>query len=438
MEPQAQLDLLLRVNSVLHSSKGVSEIMAELIQEVISTLKANRGFVVVLEDGEWRQLASHHLDLSQDPGWSFSRTVVDTVAATGKAVLTSNALQDNRFAQVSSITMMNIHSIVCAPLRWNGLVQGVVYADARLRDGVFKEHDLQVLSAIADQASRTLETAALHQQLQRIAQSHSSPAQTVDYLMQSLGQPSSPPALRPQLPQNGLVIRLFGPFEVYLDGKPVERWSTRKNRDLLAYLAAHAGQVIHEDRLMDLFWSQGGKSGLHSLHNSVTQLRRTLGKKWISRRFDGYTLAPEAWVDTEQFAQALREGRRAQPDQAVQHLSRAEALAEGGFLESFQDEWTEALRLRLADELSQCRKLLADHFARHGKHVLAVELWKRVLQCDSCSEEGYRGLLQALRSLGRRAEALRVYQTCLQAYSQELDLEPPQEFRELAMNWPNP
>ncbi|MFN8613191.1 MAG: BTAD domain-containing putative transcriptional regulator [Vulcanimicrobiota bacterium] len=432
MDPQSQLELLLRVNAVLHSSRSLQEIMTDLIQEVILTLKAQRGFVVVREEGEWRQLASHQMDLNIDPTWTFSRTVVDTVASTGSPVLTSNALEDQRFATVGSITLMSIRSIVCAPLRWNGQVQGVVYADSRLRDGIFRPEDLQVLSVIADQASRTLETAALHQQLQQIAQSHSDPAQAVDYLMHSLSQPSRPPVPAPRLPDSGLAIRLFGNFEVWLDGRPIEQWSTRKNRDLLAYLAAHFGQVTGEDRLMDLFWSQGGKSGLHSLHNSVTQLRKSLGKKWIVRRFNGYTLAPEVWVDTDQFSRAWREGRRAEPERAVQLLGRAESLAEGTFLDSFQDEWTEAPRLRLAEEVQQCRTLLAEHFTRHGKHVLAVELWKRVLQCDDCNEEGYRGLLQALRALGRQAEALRVYQTCVQAYARELDLEPPEEFHQLA------
>lgn len=406
--------------------------MTDLIQEVISTVKAQRGFVVMREGDRWVTLASYRLDLADDPDSMFSRTVVAQVGSSGEPVLTSNATSDIRFQHVGSISLFSIRSIICAPLRWDGQVKGVVYADSRLRDGIFREEHLQVMTAIADQASRALEMAALHQKLAQIHQIHSSPAQTVDYLMHSLSEASPPPVPSPPVPEKGLVIRLFGPFQVLLDGQPVGEWSTRKNRDLLAYLASHFGQVINEDRLMDLFWSQGGKSGLHSLHNSVTQLRKSLGKRWIQRKFDGYTLASDAWVDTEQFARALREGVRAAPEEAAAHLSLAESLAEGEFLESFQDEWTEAPRLRLSEDLQRCRALLAEHFSRHGKHILAVELWKRVLHCDNCSEQGYRGLLQALRALGRQAEAVRVYQNCVEAYARELDLQPPEEFHELA------
>lgn len=431
MNPQEQLALLLRINAVLHSTRTLEQIMGDLIQEVIATLQAKRGFVVVLREGEWRVLASHRMQPEQDPEWIYSRTVVQRVADSGEPVLTSDAMADRRFASVGSVTMQTLHSIVCAPLRWDGQVRGVVYADHNIKHGIFRESHLEVLSAIADQASRALEMAQLHQQLQQIHQQHASPAATVDYLVGRLREDLQPEAPAPTLPEAGLVIRLFGPFRVFLNGVACERWSTRKNRDLLAYLASQFGQVSHEDKLVDLFWGDS-KSGLHSLHNGITQLRKLLGKDAVVRSFDGYRLSPEAWVDAEQFTRIFREGRRAAPEQALPLLSRAEALVEGEFLEGFQADWVELARPRWSEEVQQCRALLAEHFAGHGRHILAVEVWKRVLYCDSCSEEGYRGLFQAYRALSRQAEALRLLQSCRQAYRDQLDLEPPEEFERLA------
>ena len=100
-------------------------------------------------------------------------------------------------------------------------------------------------------------------------------------------------------------------------------------------------------------------------------------------------------------------------------------------LEGNPAEWLQAPRLRLAEELRQCRSLLAEHFSRRGKHLVAVELWKRVLRLDNCCEEAYRGLLSALRVLGQQAEAVRIYQRCVQAYAEELDLEPPDDLKGL-------
>lgn len=281
--------------------------MEQLIQEVISTLQARRGLVFLLRDQEWVILAKHSAQSEPDPEWMYSRTVVRKVAESGEPVLTSDALADERYRDISSLTLHGVHSILCAPLRWDGQVRGIVYADHTIRHGIFQEAHLQVLRAIADQASRTLEMSALHQQL--IHQQHRSPAATVDYLVQSLSEAQRPPLPEGQVPQSGLVIRLFGAFQVFLDGQPGGPWSTRKNRDLLAYLASHYGQVVAEDRLVDLFWEQGGKSGSHSLHNGVTQLRKMLGKDSILRSFDGYRLSPQAWVDLDHFRRAWREGR---------------------------------------------------------------------------------------------------------------------------------
>lgn len=409
--------------------------MTDLIEEVISTLGAERGFVLLRQGEEWHPLASHYVDpLREKVGLHYSRTVVDTVTNSGTALLSSNAMDERRF-QVSSITLQGIRSILCAPLRWSGQVQGVVYADNRLSQGIFKESHLQLFQAITDQASRALEMAALHQQLQRIHQIHASSAETVDYLLDSLRRGERPPEPTPAAlaPSRGLVIRLLGTFQVELDGQRLEQWSTRKVRDLLAYLASHG--LVNEDKLVDLFWAQGGKSGFHSLHNSVTQLRRRLGKNWLLREFDGYRLAPETWIDTDHFSKSFREGKQAARqgrwEEARLLLGRAEALATGPFLENNPAEWTEGPRQRLSEELLQTRSLLAEHFSQHGKHTLAVELWKRVLQCDTCCEEAYRGLLVALRALGRRAEAVRVYQRCVDAYAQELDLEPPADLEAL-------
>lgn len=450
---QDHLALLLRVHAVLHSPRSLEEIMGDLIQEVISTLRAQRGFVVLRREGKWEVLAQHHLDPKEDlPGRAFSRTIVQRVAESGQPVLAADAQQEQRF-QVSSITHQNIRSVVCAPLRWGGEVQGVVYADHKVSKGVFGPTQLQILSAIADQASRALEMASLHQRLQQIHQRSASLAltgspeglearagqATLDFLMESLGQGEAPPANGPGItPSAQLTIRLFGAFRVSARGKAIEHWSTRKNRDLLAYLACQGGQPVHEEKLMDRFWSQGGRSGLHSLHNSITQLRRSLGdrgRQWVARKLDGYALGPEVWVDADQFCRDFRAGRRAahqeQWEESLALLTRAEALAEGDFLEGIEAEWSFGPRQRMAEELSQCRSLLADHFSRRGKHVVAAELWKRVLRCDNCNEEAYRGLLLALRALGRQAEAMRVYQSCQKAYAEELDLEPPPDLRRL-------
>lgn len=424
-----QLALLFRVNAILHSTHSLEEVLQELIVQVSQTLRAERGFVVLRQpEGDWRAVAAHSLDASKlEESTRYSRTIVESVAESGRALLTSDAL--DHFGNVSSIAMQSIRSILCAPLRWQGQVQGVVYADHSIKAGLFDVSHLQVLEAIADQASRTLETAALHQALRKIHQAGHPEA--VDAVVDCL-RSGKPVTLQAPSPVAGPRVYLFGPLRIQMGEHIIADWPTRKDRDLFAYLAAHRGQVVHEDKLMDLFWSQGGKKGRHSLHNSIAQIRRTLGdtqREIVLRKLDGYSLSADCWSDIEEFSQAYKRGKEAARkglcEEAIVEFGRAEALAERDFLEGSEAEWIDPLRLRLSQQMIECRSLLAEDFGSRGKHLLAIELWQRVLEHDRCCESAYRGLIDAYRELGRMAEVTRVYQACLKAYREELDLEPP-------------
>lgn len=430
-----QLALLLRVNAILQSTQSLEEVLQELIVQVSQTLRAERGFVVLRQpEGDWKPVAAHCLEASKlEEATRYSRTIVETVASSGQALLTSDAL--DHFGNVSSITMQSIRSILCAPLRWQGRVQGVVYADHSVKTGIFTISQLQILEAIADQASRTLETAALHEELRKIHQAKAPMGvpKVVDTVLDCL-QSGQSDSLRDPPPSLGPRISLFGPLQVQIGERIITDWSTRKDRDLFAYLAAHRGQVVHEEKLMDLFWSQGGKNGRHSLHNSITQIRKTLGdtkREVVLRKLDGYSLAADCWTDIEEFSRTYKSGKEAARkglwDEALFELGRAESLAERAFLEGSEAEWIDPLRLRLSEQVIECRSLLAEDFRSRGKHLLAIELWKRVLEHDRCCESAYRGLIDAYRELGQMSEATRAYQACVKAYREELDLEPPSD-----------
>lgn len=445
------LALLLKVNAALSSARGTEDVMQDLIAQVIGALGGQRGFVVLRKDDTWESLAAHYVEPSlADTERLYSRNVVSHVAQSGEAMLTTDALVDPRTSNFGSVAMQTLRSIMCAPLRWAGEVRGVVYVDHNIRKGVYNAEHLQVLRAIADQASRALETAELYEQLQRVhrqslvkastqgeADESQAGAAAVDFALSSLdGVETGVWQAEDFAPVQGVALSLFGSFRAAVDGVAIEEWSTRKNRDLLAYLAAHRSQTVHEETLMDLFWSQGGKSGLHSLHNSITGLRKALGsREAVQRKLDGYTLGPDCWTDLEAFSAAFQAGRQqarlGQWDQALPLLRQAEALAGDEVLRGNYADWTFPLRQSYAEPVMECRRLLAEHFARRGKHVVAVELWKRVLQLDNCSEEAYRGLMEAYRALGREAEVMRTYQACVKAFEEELELPPPPGLSEL-------
>ena len=51
-----------------------------------------------------------------------------------------------------------------------------------------------------------------------------------------------------------LTARLLGRFVVTIDGQLVDTQSSRRTRNVLAYLLAHRRAAVPRDVLMDVFW----------------------------------------------------------------------------------------------------------------------------------------------------------------------------------------
>lgn len=88
-------------------------------------------------------------------------TVLRHVTDKRQAVLTANAIIDERFSAAESIVAQGIRSAMAVPLLANGQLQAVLFLDTRQQVNAFSEKDLIVLSAIAAQAGVALENAGL-------------------------------------------------------------------------------------------------------------------------------------------------------------------------------------------------------------------------------------------------------------------------------------
>ena len=62
-----------------------------------------------------------------------------------------------------------------------------------------------------------------------------------------------------------------------------------------------------------------------------------------------------------------------------------------------------------------------------GEWIRAVEWCEKGLESDPCAEPLYRGLMTAYASLGRRSEALAVYQRCRKNLKAILEVGPSAE-----------
>lgn len=98
-----------------------------------------------------------------------SATVTQRVIDERASLLSLNAKEDPTLAGAKSVVVQELQSVMCAPLVGNSGVLGVIYLDQKAV-GAFTPEDLDLLNAVASQASIAVENAQTHVKLTRAAE----------------------------------------------------------------------------------------------------------------------------------------------------------------------------------------------------------------------------------------------------------------------------
>ncbi len=165
---KARLLALYEVSSQLGASLDPNQVINQIMDAIMHLTGAERAIMMLYDEvtGELKVRSSRTIDQRDldAPSLQISRTVVERAIAAGKAVLTNNAQEDDRFSTQESVVGLQLRSIMCAPLRIRGYTLGAVYVDNRLFSGVFNQEDLDLLMAFANQAAIALDNARLFTQ----------------------------------------------------------------------------------------------------------------------------------------------------------------------------------------------------------------------------------------------------------------------------------
>jgi adenylate cyclase len=163
-----QLRALAETSNVVNSSLDLTTVLNEVMDTIVRLTGAERGFLMLKDEkGELQFRIARNVDRESLDSSAFqvSRTIVDQVSASGEPVVTTNAQADPRFSAQESVVGYNLRSIVCVPLKFRGLVTGVIYVDNRIRTGLFSERERDLLAAFANQAAIAIENARQFQEV---------------------------------------------------------------------------------------------------------------------------------------------------------------------------------------------------------------------------------------------------------------------------------
>ena len=166
MDPETDIHirdhLLYELARDLSSSLELREVLGKVMERVIGLMHAARGFIVLVDPDTGAmsvEMAGGEADPEKSRSFLGSKTVIEQVVRTGRAVVSTDASLDDRFKGQQSVILQNLRSIIAVPLVTKGKVIGAVYVDNPFRAAIFEEKDKEFLQAIAELAAIAIDNA---------------------------------------------------------------------------------------------------------------------------------------------------------------------------------------------------------------------------------------------------------------------------------------
>lgn len=165
--PGAKLKALIDIAKALSRTLSLDAVLPKALDGLFTIFtQADRGFIVLkTADGalipRWTKLRRE-----EQPGaMRISRTIINEVLNSKRAVLSRDVKTDERFEESQSVVFdCHIRSMMCAPLLdGEGNAIGVLQIDTVFTGKAFREEDLEVMATVALQAGIAIDNAQMHE-----------------------------------------------------------------------------------------------------------------------------------------------------------------------------------------------------------------------------------------------------------------------------------
>lgn len=208
---------------------------------------------------------------------------------------------------------------------------------------------------------------------------------------------------------------------------------TRKDRQLLAFLALQGGRAQSRERLASLLWADRAEAQARdSLRQSIASLRkafRVAGADPLAGDKTTVTLdLADLSVDAIEFAEGCA---------ATVLSSDIAELYRGPLLDGIDistpefERWTMEERARLDGLAERLVTAASISVLPEADRDGAMRLGRKLLNQDRSLEAVYRALMRISNARGDRTVALKLYASCRTALREELDVEPDRETEDL-------
>ena len=168
------LFVLFQISRKLNTVPDFDELLSTIMDSIFQVIDADHGFVALLGDkpDELIPKVVKYRTASPDQNSQelrVSRTIINRVVKEKMSVLTSNAMEDDRFGGAKSLFMQNIRSVMSVPLWRKDEIIGIIQVDSFRLSNKFTKADLDLLTTISNQMAMVIEQANLNEKIREEA-----------------------------------------------------------------------------------------------------------------------------------------------------------------------------------------------------------------------------------------------------------------------------
>jgi LuxR family transcriptional regulator, maltose regulon positive regulatory protein len=241
-------------------------------------------------------------------------------------------------------------------------------------------------------------------------------------------------------------VYTLGKFLIMKEEEPLQfsKKAQKKPLEMLKALITLGGSQVSEARIADLLWPDAdGDLAIQSCVTTLHRLRKMLGHHDVVLRQNNQLTMNRSyfWVDAWAFehlmdqAEALWEKAETEEQfgKAGEFIWSALDLYRGEFLP--EDAWNPdavSLRESLLNRYFEGLYKLTDRMMRSSQWEEARRLFERGLTIDDSAEACYQGLMVCLQKIGRKAEAVAVYERCKRTLEVKFQVKPSPDTEALA------
>ena len=154
----------------LAAENDIEGLLGAIVDAALELVGARRGLLMLLDEQELE------VEVARGPGGqampdddaSFSRTLVRRALDEGRPLVITDAARDERFVASTSISNLDLRSVMCVPFEAAEGLRGALYLDDQAEAGVFDGSDLASVRALADQAAIAINNLRRREQVEAL------------------------------------------------------------------------------------------------------------------------------------------------------------------------------------------------------------------------------------------------------------------------------